>query len=113
MGVSSLVAGYYLADLITRFQRAFPNVQTRVVEDERSYIEHLLVVGQRRIPVARVRGDALRAQKCGFGVSALKHDDLLLVGKMRVQRHDLTRARLARCVQRGCRRDVGRQGPHQ
>jgi DNA-binding transcriptional LysR family regulator len=46
IGVSSLVAGYYLADLITRFQRAFPNVQTRVVEDERSYIEHLLVNGE-------------------------------------------------------------------
>ena len=46
VGVSSLVAGYYLADLITRFQRAFPNVQTRVVEDERSYIEHLLVSGE-------------------------------------------------------------------
>ena len=46
IGVSSLVAGYYLADLITRFQRAFPNVQTRVVEDERSYIEHLLVSGE-------------------------------------------------------------------
>lgn len=46
IGVSSLVAGYYLADLITRFQRAFPNVQTRVIEDERSYIEHLLVSGE-------------------------------------------------------------------
>lgn len=46
IGVSSLVAGYYLADLITRFQRAFPNVQTRVVEDERSYVEHLLVNGE-------------------------------------------------------------------
>ncbi len=46
IGVSSLVAGYYLADLITRFQRAFPNVQTHVIEDERSYIEHLLVSGE-------------------------------------------------------------------
>ncbi|KRW58822.1 LysR family transcriptional regulator [Pseudomonas sp. TTU2014-080ASC] len=46
IGVTSLVAGYYLADLLTRFQRAFPNVQTRVVEDERSYIEHLLVSGE-------------------------------------------------------------------
>ncbi|MFP6848133.1 MAG: LysR family transcriptional regulator [Pseudomonas sp.] len=46
IGVTSLVAGYYLADLITRFQRAYPNVQTRVVEDERPYIEHLLVSGE-------------------------------------------------------------------
>ncbi|MGC7838042.1 LysR family transcriptional regulator [Pseudomonas wayambapalatensis] len=46
IGVTSLVAGYYLADLITRFQHAYPNVQTRVVEDERPYIEHLLVAGE-------------------------------------------------------------------
>ena len=46
IGVTSLVAGYYLADLITRFQRAYPNVQTRVIEDERPYIEHLLVSGE-------------------------------------------------------------------
>ena len=46
IGVTSLVAGYYLADLITRFQRAYPNVTTRVVEDERPYIEHLLVSGE-------------------------------------------------------------------
>ena len=46
IGVTSLVAGYYLADLINRFQRAFPNVKTRVVEDERPYIEHLLVSGE-------------------------------------------------------------------
>ena len=46
IGVTSLVAGYYLADLITRFQRAYPNVQTRVIEDERPYIEHLLISGE-------------------------------------------------------------------
>lgn len=46
IGVTSLVAGYYLADLLTRFQRAYPNVQIRVMEDERPYIEHLLVSGE-------------------------------------------------------------------
>ena len=46
IGVTSLVAGYYLADLITRLQRAYPNVTTRVIEDERPYIEHLLVAGE-------------------------------------------------------------------
>ncbi|WP_416422790.1 LysR family transcriptional regulator [Pseudomonas sp. App30] len=45
IGVTSLVAGYYLADLLTRFQRAYPNVELRVMEDERPYIEHLLVSG--------------------------------------------------------------------
>lgn len=46
IGVSSLVAGYYLADILTRFQRAYPNVSIRVTEDERPYIEHLLVSGE-------------------------------------------------------------------
>ncbi|EXF94819.1 LysR family transcriptional regulator [Pseudomonas fluorescens HK44] len=46
IGVTSLVAGYYLADLLTRFQRAYPNVDIRVTEDERPYIEHLLVSGE-------------------------------------------------------------------
>ncbi len=44
--VTSLVAGCYLADLLTRFQRAYPNVEIRVMEDERPYIEHLLVSGE-------------------------------------------------------------------
>lgn len=46
IGVTSLVAGYYLANLLTRFQRAYPNVELRVMEDERPYIEHLLLNGE-------------------------------------------------------------------
>jgi DNA-binding transcriptional LysR family regulator len=46
IGVTSLVAGYYLAGLLTRFQRAYPNVVIRVMEDERPYIEHLLLNGE-------------------------------------------------------------------
>lgn len=46
LGVTSLVAGYFLADVLARFRRVFPNVEVRVVEDERPYIEHLLVNGE-------------------------------------------------------------------
>jgi DNA-binding transcriptional LysR family regulator len=46
LGVTSLVAGYYLADLLARFRRVFPNVRVQVVEEERPYIEHLLVNGE-------------------------------------------------------------------
>ncbi|MAK89854.1 MAG: LysR family transcriptional regulator [Oleibacter sp.] len=46
IGVTSLVAGYYLADLLARFQRIYQGVTIRVVEDDRSYIEHLLVSGE-------------------------------------------------------------------
>ncbi len=46
IGVTSLVAGYYLADLLARFQRIYHRVKIRVIEDERAYIEHLLVSGE-------------------------------------------------------------------
>lgn len=46
IGVTSLVAGYYLADLLARFQRIYHKVKLRVIEDDRDYIEHLLVSGE-------------------------------------------------------------------
>jgi DNA-binding transcriptional LysR family regulator len=46
LGVTSLVAGYFLADILARFRRVVPNVEVRVVEEERPYIEHLLVNGE-------------------------------------------------------------------
>lgn len=46
IGVTSLVAGYFLVDMLTRFRAAYPNVTTQLVEDERPYIEHLLVNGE-------------------------------------------------------------------
>lgn len=46
LGVTSLVAGYYLADLLARFRRVFPNVLVKVHEDLRDYVEHLLVNGE-------------------------------------------------------------------
>lgn len=46
IGVTRLVSGYYLADFVARFTRLFPHMRVRVVEDERDYIEHLLVNGE-------------------------------------------------------------------
>lgn len=46
LGVTSMVSGYFLAHILARFRAMFPNVDIRVVEDERSYIEHLLVNGE-------------------------------------------------------------------
>ena len=46
IGVTSMVAGYFLADLLARFQRIYHGVRLRVIEDERAYIEHLLVSGE-------------------------------------------------------------------
>ncbi|HVI50499.1 MAG TPA: LysR substrate-binding domain-containing protein [Candidatus Sulfotelmatobacter sp.] len=49
LGVTSLVSGYMLADLLARFRKVFPNVVVRVFEEERAHIEHLLVNGELHI----------------------------------------------------------------
>lgn len=46
LGVTSLVAGYYLADLFARFQRSHPSVKISVIEDQPQFLEHLLVNGE-------------------------------------------------------------------
>jgi DNA-binding transcriptional LysR family regulator len=46
LGVTRMVAGYYLADVLARFRRVFPEVTVRVIEDERAYLEHLLLNGE-------------------------------------------------------------------
>jgi DNA-binding transcriptional LysR family regulator len=46
IGVTSLVAGYYLSELLTRFRRQCPEVEVYVTEDEAPYLEHLLINGE-------------------------------------------------------------------
>ena len=46
IGVTSLVAGYYLAALFARFSRVHPSVQIQVVEDTPPFLEHLLINGE-------------------------------------------------------------------
>jgi DNA-binding transcriptional LysR family regulator len=46
VGVTSLVAGYYLAELFARFQRSHPSVKVLVIEDEPQFLEHLLINGE-------------------------------------------------------------------
>lgn len=46
IGVTSLVAGYYLADLFARFQKSHPSVKLNVIEDQPQFLEHLLINGE-------------------------------------------------------------------
>ncbi len=46
IGVTTLVAGYYLAELFARFQRSHPSVKITVVEDAPQFLEHLLINGE-------------------------------------------------------------------
>jgi DNA-binding transcriptional LysR family regulator len=54
LGVTSLVSGYFLADVLARFRRIFPNVLVKVVEEDRSFIEHLLVNGELNVALMLV-----------------------------------------------------------
>lgn len=46
LGVTSLVAGYYLSELFSRFRRNCPAVEVFVTEDTPQFLEHLLINGE-------------------------------------------------------------------
>ncbi|WP_373051049.1 LysR substrate-binding domain-containing protein, partial [Thalassovita aquimarina] len=51
IGVTSLVAGYVLSDILARFRRANPKVEVTALEDSGDYLEHLLVGGELDVAV--------------------------------------------------------------
>ena len=51
IGVTSLVAGYVLSDLLARYRRANPVVEITAIEDNGEYLEHLLIGGELDIAV--------------------------------------------------------------
>jgi len=46
IGVTSLVAGYYLSELFSRYRRRCPAVEVYVTEDSPRFLEHLLINGE-------------------------------------------------------------------
>ena len=46
IGVTSLVAGYYLSELLSRHRRLCPGVSVQVVEETPAFLEHLLINGE-------------------------------------------------------------------
>jgi DNA-binding transcriptional LysR family regulator len=46
IGVTSLVAGYYLSELLARYRRGLPAVQVLVTEETPGFLEHLLINGE-------------------------------------------------------------------
>ena len=46
IGVTSLVAGYYLSELLSRYRRLCPAVDVQVIEDTPTFLEHLLINGE-------------------------------------------------------------------
>lgn len=46
VGVTSLVAGYHLSELLSRYARLCPAVRVQVVEETPPFLEHLLINGE-------------------------------------------------------------------
>jgi DNA-binding transcriptional LysR family regulator len=46
LGVTSLMAGYVLSDLLAKYRRANPSVEVTATEDTSDYLEHLLIGGE-------------------------------------------------------------------
>ena len=46
LGTTSMVAGYFLADLLARYKKVASRVEVNVQEDDRFYVEHQLLNGE-------------------------------------------------------------------
>lgn len=51
LGVTSLMAGYVMSDLLAKFRRANPEVEVTATEDSGEYLEHLLIGGELDVAV--------------------------------------------------------------
>ena len=51
LGVTSLMSGYVMSDLLARYRRANPLVEVSAIEDKGEYLEHLLVGGELDVAV--------------------------------------------------------------
>lgn len=51
LGVTSLVAGYVLSDILSRYRRAHPRTELSVIEDDGDYLRHLLIGGELDVAV--------------------------------------------------------------
>lgn len=51
LGVTSLVAGYVLSDILARYRRAHPAVSVSAIEDNGEFLEHLLIGGELDVAV--------------------------------------------------------------
>lgn len=51
LGVTSLMAGYVISDMLSRYRRANPEVTVTAIEDSGEYLEHLLIGGELDVAV--------------------------------------------------------------
>ncbi|MEO4040264.1 LysR substrate-binding domain-containing protein [Hoeflea sp. CAU 1731] len=74
LGVTSLVAGYVLSDLLSRYRRTYPGVAVNAIEDTGEYLEHLLIGGELDVAVMVTSNlrDRSALQAENLGISSYK-----------------------------------------
>jgi DNA-binding transcriptional LysR family regulator len=70
LGVTPVVAGYVLPDLLTRFRRAFPGVEVTVTEDQSEYLDHMLIGGELDLAIMLRMGNTIPGA-CGAHVMSV------------------------------------------
>ncbi|WP_353474651.1 LysR family transcriptional regulator [Salipiger sp. H15] len=74
IGVTSLMAGYVMSDLLSRYRRMNPAVEVSALEDQGEYLEHLLVGGELDVAVMVISNlrDRMALQSEILDVSAFR-----------------------------------------
>ncbi|KAA2315040.1 LysR family transcriptional regulator [Pseudooceanicola sediminis] len=74
VGVTSLMAGYVMSDLLARYRRLNPGVEATAIEDTGEYLEHLLVGGELDVAVMVISNlrDRMALQSEILNVSAFR-----------------------------------------
>ena len=74
IGVTSLMAGYVMSDLLSRYRRMNPSVTVSALEDSGEYLEHLLIGGELDVAVMVISNlrDRMALQSEILDVSAFR-----------------------------------------
>ena len=99
IGVTSLVAGYYLSELLSRFRRHHPGVEVFVTEETPPFLEHLLINGE--LDVAIMVSNALGEPQALVAETLTRSPNRLWLASNHAlaQREEVTLAECASCDQ--------------
>jgi DNA-binding transcriptional LysR family regulator len=99
VGVTSLVAGYYLSELFSRFRRNCPAVEVFVTEDSAGFLEHLLINGE--LDVAIMVSNALTEPQAMVAETLTRSPNRVWLPSNHelTQREDVSLAECAACDQ--------------
>jgi DNA-binding transcriptional LysR family regulator len=99
VGVTSLVAGYYLSELLSRFRRNCPGVQVLVTEETPPFLEHLLINGE--LDVAIMISNALGEPQALVAETLTRSPNRVWLASNHAlaEREEITLAECAACEQ--------------